>query len=156
MPDFLIKLLRRPKLTLTGLLLGLGAFIGYSYWIQAALPQQMPLIIGKQLKEELTADAAEKYLHVSAPNSHPTAEESKEFEDTRLAIGQLQIDSLDKRGLGGMVVVKVKFHLADGKAPPDGQDTRYYRLRFNWINGWRFPYKVNEQQYLSAWFRVGF
>ena len=56
------------------------AFAGYSFWIQFDLPKQMPLIIGRQLKMELTSEAATAYLHVSEPNSKPTAEESKAFD----------------------------------------------------------------------------
>ena len=26
----------------------------------------------------------------------------------------------------------------EGVTLPDGEDTRYYRLQFSWINGWRF------------------
>jgi hypothetical protein len=151
MRDLTSTILRRPKLTLTGLLVIVAAFLCYSFWLQADLPAQMPLIIGQRLKEELTTEAADQFLHVSVPNGHATAEESKQFDEIKQAIDQLQIVSLNKRGLGSRVVVKVKFHL-DGNWQPEGEDTRYYRLRFSWTTGWRFPYRVNEQIYQSAWF----
>ena len=151
MRDLVTTISRRPKLTLAGLLLLLAAFYGYSLWLQWDLPKQMPSIIGRQLKMELTSEAATAYLHVSEPNSKPTAEESKAFDAAKTAIDQLQIDSLAKRGWGSRVIAKVKFHM-DGVTLPDGQDTRYYRLRFSWLTGWRLPAQVQERQYQTAWF----
>ncbi len=146
-----MTILSRRKLTLTGVVVLVAAFFGYSHWLQSDLPAQMPSIIGRQLKMELTAEAATQFLHVSQPNGKPTTEESKRFEEVRQAIEQLEIVSLERRGWGSAVVAKARFHLARDWLP-DGQDTRYYRLQFSWINGWRLPCGVREQEYQRAWF----
>jgi hypothetical protein len=151
MADIVTAALERPKRTLLGVFLLLAAYIGYSFWVQSDLTKQMPLVIGRQLNMELLAEAATRDLHVSQPNSQPTAEESRKFEGEKQAIEQLQIVSLTKRGLGGRVVVKVTFCLG-GKSPPEGEDTRYYRLQFNWLTGWQLPTRAREETYRSAWF----
>jgi hypothetical protein len=151
MADIVTTVLEKPKRTLIGVLLLLAAYIGYSFWVQSDLPKQMPLVIGRQLNMELMAEAATRDLHVSQPNGQPTAGESRKFEEEQQAIEQLQIVSLTKRGFGGRVVVKATYCLG-GKSPPEGEETRYYRLKFSWLTGWRFPYRVQEKDYRLAWF----
>jgi hypothetical protein len=111
----------------------------------------MPTIIGQRLKDELTTEAATRFLHLSEANRHATTEEQKQFEEVRQAIEALQITSLKKRGWGSVVIVKATFH-ADSQWLAEEPDTRYYRLQFSWINGWRFPYRVDKSRYQDALF----
>jgi hypothetical protein len=150
-PDLIATILSRRKLTLTGLLLIVTVFFGYSFWLQSDLPAQMPTIIGQRLRDELTTEAATRFLHVSEVNRQATAEERKQFEEVRQAIEALQITSLKKRGWGSIVVVKATFHV-DSQWLAEEPDTRYYRLQFSWINGWRLPYRVDKGRYQSALF----
>jgi hypothetical protein len=149
--DLIITILNRRRLTLAGLLLIVAAFFAYSFWLQSDLPARMPTIIGQQLKTELTAEAATRLLHVSETTGHATAEEKMQFEEARQAIQALQITSLKKRGWEGVVVVKATFQVGS-KWLAQEPDTRYYRLRFGWLNGWRFPELVDKARYQDAMF----
>jgi len=98
---------------------------------------------------ELTAEAAERDLHVSRPDAHPTAEEQQKFESEKGAIDGLQILSLKRHGFGRNVVAKVTFRLG-GDPASAAENTCFYSLRFDWITGWRFPFRASEDNYRLA------
>jgi len=147
--DLIITILSRRKLTLAGLLVIVAAFFTYSFWLQSDLPAQMPSIIGRRLRDELRTEAATRFLHVSETNRRATIEEKQQFDEVSQAIDDLQITSLKKHGWGSVVVVKATFHV-ESKWLAEEPDTRYYRLQFSWITGWRLPYRVDKGRYQDA------
>ncbi len=138
------------KQILAGLLLLMGAYGGYTIWIQSGLTDKLPALVEARLKSDLKFEAATRHLPLGQANATPALEQAKRFEAEAKTLGGLTIVSINQRGLGGSVVVQVKFAV-DGQPLPNGADTRYYRLKHSWFSGWYVHWKTTELRYRLGW-----
>lgn len=127
-----------------------GAYGGYTIWIQSGLTDRLPALVQARLKADLTAEAAARHLPLGQANATPALESAKRFEAEAKALERLTIVSIKQRGLGGSVVVQVKFAL-DGQPLPNGEETRYYLLKHSWLTGWYVHWKTTELRYRLGW-----
>jgi len=68
-----------------------------------------------------------------------------------LAARRIEVRSIQARGLGEDVVVRVEVFV-DGRPPPDGQTVRYYRMSYSTLLGWTFRQEVGPLSYwLALW-----
>jgi hypothetical protein len=71
---------------------------------------------------------------VSDAQAMETAEKVRALE--RIEFTSINAKGMWKSGKDSDVVVKVDLRV-DGKIPPDGEPTRYYKMRYSSISGWR-------------------
>ena len=74
-------------------------------------------------------------------NQPMSADEAQAHVDAIVSASDITFDSVDARGMwegrnGGEVIVKVGVLVAGGD-PPDGERTRYYRMRYRPLAGWK-------------------
>ena len=59
-----------------------------------------------------------------------------EVAEELLGLARIELPSIQARGRGDDVVVRVEIRV-DGKEPPEGESVRYYRMSHSALTGWR-------------------
>lgn len=65
-----------------------------------------------------------------------TEEELQAKGEELLSLNEVQFTSINARGRGDDIVVKVEIRVA-GEEPPDGEPVRYFRMSHSTVTGWR-------------------
>lgn len=78
---------------------------------------------------------------------NPSGKE-KQIEElvNRISRDNLQIVSIESRGKGDDIAVKVEIEI-DGKNPPDGKRTRYFRMSHSTLIGWQYQHEIGKWGY---------
>jgi ABC-type uncharacterized transport system substrate-binding protein len=104
-----------------------------------------------QIKTELAAEYARQLLpqlQRAAQNPQsPTDESETEQLVRKLSRDNIEIASIAARGRGDDIVVQVEIEV-DGGPPPDGESTRYYKMEYSTVTGWRLRYEVGKWSYV--------
>jgi hypothetical protein len=150
MASILNFFVKRPKQSAIGLLVALAVYIGYSFWLRMDLPLAKAEMV-RFIQTDLAVQVAKKELHISQPDSQPTAQDYEQYGKDIQPFDQLQIDSMTVRGLGTTVVAKLKVSLA-GQPLPTGQDTYYLVMKYYWFQGWTVRRRTSVNNYNMAWY----
>jgi hypothetical protein len=64
----------------------------------------------------------------------------------KISADNIEIVSISARGRGDDVVVRVEIEV-QGQDPPDGERTRYYKMRYSSLLGWSVRHEVGKWSY---------
>lgn len=100
------------------------------------------------IKTELAADYARQLLPELQEAAQTPNESAGEIDQLVMNVSAENIDivSISARGRGEDVVVQVEIEV-DGRNPPDGKRTRYYRMRHSTGIGWTVRHEVGKWSY---------
>jgi hypothetical protein len=123
---------------------------GYRYYaMRASLDTEAKQLI----RERILTDSMRNWvgeLEERDPASM-TPEEAARNVDGFLRLKKIDIVSMEARGRGDRVVVRVEITV-DGKPPPDGRNVRYFRMRHSMLTGWRIKRETTALSYhLTFW-----
>jgi len=149
MINILNLLLKRPRQTLIGALICLAVYVGFTFWILQDLDGVKPELVS-YIRNRILLKIADANLHTAQPNYQPTAADYDKVGKEAEPYQDLQVDAITVRGLGTTVVAKVKMSLG-GKPLPQGQDVRYFELRYYLFTGWSISREVGVDYYETAW-----
>jgi uncharacterized protein HemX len=103
----------------------------------------------EQIKTELAAEYARQLLpqlQQAAQAQSPADEAQTEQLVRQLSTDNIEITSITARGSGDDIVARVDI-VVDGGLPSDGKSTRYYKMEYSTVTGWRFRYEVGKWSY---------
>lgn len=132
--------------------IALLAFLGFR---MASMQTELETEALDELKAYLVAEysrdnvaALSEALKSNQPVDRDQAQASV---DAILAVHDITFPSVNARGMwdasdGGDAIVKVEIQV-HGEAPPDGESTRYYRMRYRPLSGWRVGSRVSVWSY---------
>lgn len=110
--------------------------------MRRALDDEALAPIRQQLQGETTAALLPG---VDPQNPDPTAV------DRLTALQRIEFASVSVRGFGSEVIVRVEPRV-DGEPPPDGRRTRYYRMTYSTLTGWRLRHESTAWRYYTRRF----
>ncbi len=112
------------------------------------LDTQAKEVIRQWVAAEYAGKALHKWEGVDYSKNQELAEQSA---NEILAALKVTIPSIKAKGSKTEPVVRVEI-LVDGKPPPDGKNTRYYKMNFSSITGWTMGYESSAFFYYSRLF----
>ncbi len=98
---------------------------------------------------ELAAEYARQLLpqlQQAAQAQSPVDEAQTEQLVRQLSTDNIEITSIAARGGGDDIVARVDI-VVDGGLPSDGKTTRYYKMEYSTVTGWRVRYEVGKWSY---------
>lgn len=104
----------------------------------------------EKLKFTLQGEYGSQLLHDVEPGQL-TYEEMEAKATELLALEEIRFTSIKARGRGDDVRVRVEIEVA-GKAPPDGERVRYYKMSHSRVTGWRVRREITALSYYLKWF----
>ena len=126
-------------------LLGIGAFTAFQYsHSEMTLQSDAVEVIKTWLVAEYTRNALPQLQELV---DNPSGKEKQiEALVNRISRDNLHIVSIESRGNGEDVAVKVEIEI-DGKNPPDGKRTRYFRMSHSTLIGWQYQHEIGKWGY---------
>lgn len=122
----------------------------YTWYLQRGLDAQLPALVEKQLKMDVGAEIARRYLPLDDRNASPTREQAQKYADEVKAVDRLKVLSIQKRGWGAKLVLRVTYTTAEN---PDAasEEVLFYRLKHNWLIGWMISQKTTRTAWQTGW-----
>ena len=127
----------------------IGAFAGYRY---IAARTSLDSAGADELRFWLAAEyqrAGLPALEQAVAGGDAAAAEAQALE--MIARSRIEFPSMDARGTPDDLVVRVRV-VVDGGEPPDGRSTRYFRMRYSTVTGWRMQRETTALSYYLNFF----
>lgn len=139
-----IQLKGLPAVAALILVVGFGAYRIHSMQttLETDAVEELKFWILSDYSRQALADVPEDVSMVSDQQAAEAAEKIQALE--RIEFPSIKAKGMWKSGKDSDVLVKVDL-LVDGQPPPDGVSTRYYKMRYSSVSGWRVVRRT------SAW-----
>ena len=135
-----------PAVAVIVLVLSFGAYRVHS--MQTALDtdgaNELKFWISSEYASQITHSLPEDVSAMSEQQMTETAKRLQALE--RIELTSIHAKGMWSRGKDSDVVVKVDV-LVDGQPPPDGIATRYYKMKYSSISGWRVVRETSAWSY---------
>ncbi len=120
------------------------AFVGYRYY-------SVRTTLETGAADELRFWLAAEYIAQGLPALEEAVERgdaaaAEEQAREIIARDRIEFTEMSARGEPDDVVVRVKIRV-DGRAPPDGEEVRYFRMRHSTVTGWRMRWETTALGY---------
>ena len=131
-----IQLKGLPAVAVVILVLGFGAYRVHSMQttLETDAVEELKFWILSDYARQALADLPDDVNTVSDQQATETAEKIQALE--RIEFTSIKAKGMWKSGKDADVIVKADL-LVDGQPPPDGVSTRYYKMRYSSVSGWR-------------------
>lgn len=132
------------KLNGPSAILGVVALVAFGAYRMTSMQTELETDALDELKAYLVAEYASAdvaALSDALDSDQPVDDETAiAYTEKILASQNITFSSVSARGMwnasdGGYAIVKVEIRV-DGAPPPDGESTRYYRMRYRPLSGW--------------------